>query len=323
MSIIAPTFSPSLKPTDFEKLLNELPKAPFWETKELSHYDGFWFPTPFMKPIVKFRSTFKAREDDVLLASTMKTGTTWLKALSLCIMQENHPTDDQQHADILTLGNPHSHVPTVEAMVYSDKDPRVDIYNPTTPRLLHTHLPYTVLPDSIKQSPCKIVYIARNPKDTLISSWHFFNTILRPNQDPLPLEKALDSFCSGVYQYGPFFEHVVEFWLESQRRPNKILFVKYEDMKSDPKGQVTRIAEFMGRPLAGEEEVEDVLWRCSLKRLKSLEVNKSDHHFNHIPNKSFFRKGDVGDWRRYLTYEMEEQINQLCRTKLEPFGLFL
>ncbi|GFP86638.1 cytosolic sulfotransferase 5 [Phtheirospermum japonicum] len=319
-----PTLSHSLNPTNVEKLLKELPKACFWETRDLSQYDGFWFPSPFMKPIITFRSTFHARDDDVILASTMKTGTTWLKALSLCIMQKTHPTDDShEHDDILTLGNPHFHVPTIEAMVYSDKDSQIDIYDPTTPRLLHTHLPYTVLPDSVKHSPCKIVYIARNPKDTLISSWHFFNSILRPNQDPLPLEKALDCFCSGVYQYGPFFDHVVEFWRESQKRPRKILFVKYEDMKSDPKGQVSKIAEFLGRPFADEEEVEDVLWRCSLKRLKNLEVNKSECHFSHIPNKTFFRKGDVGDWRNYLTNEMEEQINQISRIKLEPIGLFL
>ncbi|KAK6121963.1 hypothetical protein DH2020_044292 [Rehmannia glutinosa] len=257
----------------------------------------------------------------------MKTGTTWLKALSLCIMQnKNYQTghgNSHEHDDILTMGNPHFHIPTIEGTIYATKAAQVDIYDASTPRLLHTHLPYAVLPDSVKNSACKIVYIARNPKDTLISMWHFFNSIYKPNQDPIPLEKAFDCFCSGVHPFGPFFEHVVEYWKESQKRPRKILFIKYEELKSDPKRHISKIAEFLGRPFACEEEVDDVLWRCSLERLKNLEVNKSGSSFLSTPNKYLFRKGEVGDWKNYLTHEMEEQINQRSRIKLEPFGLFL
>ncbi|KAK6145452.1 hypothetical protein DH2020_022272 [Rehmannia glutinosa] len=315
--------SHSPKPDNVEKLLNELPKACFWEAKEICQWEGFWFLTPLIEPAITFRSTFEARDDDVLLASTMKTGTTWLKALTLCIMQKRSHQNSHELDDILTTGNPHFHIPTIEGTIYATKTPPFDIYDASTPRLLHTHLSYAVLPDSIKNSACKIVYIARNPKDTLISMWHFFNSVFKPNQDPIPLEKALDIFCSGVHLYGPFFEHVVEYWQESQKRPQKILFIKYEELKSDPKQYVSKIAEFLGRPFADEKEVYEVLRRCRLERLKNMEVNKSESAFTIIQNKSFFRKGEVGDWKNYLTPEMEEQINQICRIKFEPFGLFL
>ncbi|KAK6115306.1 hypothetical protein DH2020_007575 [Rehmannia glutinosa] len=244
-------------------------------------------------------------------------------ALSLCIMQNKSHQNSHEHDDILTTGNPHFLVPTIETTIYYSKTPPVDIYDASAPRLLHAHLPYVVLPNSIKNSASKIVYITRNPKDTLISMWQFFNSLYRPNQDPFPIEKAFDCFCSGVHQFGPFFEHVVEYWQESQKWPQKILFMKYEELKSDPKGQVSKIAEFLGRPFADEKEVDAVLWRCSLGRLKNLEVNKSENILNDVPNKSLFRKGEVGDWKNYLTPEMEEQINQICRIKLEHFGLFL
>ncbi|KAK6117860.1 hypothetical protein DH2020_048394 [Rehmannia glutinosa] len=241
------------------------------------------------------------------------------------MQKESHQTHENSHKhdDILTIENPHFHIPTVEATIHSTKDSQIDLYDTSAPRLLHTHLPYAVLPDSVKNSACKIVYIARNPKDTLISMWHFFNSVSRPNQDPYPLEKAVDYFCSGIHLYGPFFEHVVEYWQKSQKRPQKILFIKYEELKSEPKQQVSKIAEFLGRPFADEKEVDEVLWRCRLERLKNLEVNKSDTFFSNTPNKSFFRKGEVGDWKNYLTTEMEEQINQISRIKFEPFGLFL
>ncbi|KAL8519275.1 hypothetical protein ACS0TY_010280 [Phlomoides rotata] len=160
-------------------------------------------------------------------------------------------------------------------MTYSTKAPKFDIYNASSPRLLHTHLPHAVLPDSVKNSSaCKIIYIARNPKDTLISLWHFFNSILGPIQGPFPLEKAVDCFCSGMYLYGSFFDHVVEYWVESKKRPDKILFIKYEELQSDPKGHVAKIAQFLGRPLLGDDDqgVEEIIEKCSLERLKNLEL---------------------------------------------------
>lgn len=294
----------------------DLPKARFWGIMDICQWEGLWLEHRLVQAAMTFRSTFQARNDDVLLASPLKTGTTWLKSICLTIM--HNPNSE----DLLTAETPHFHVPTIETMTYSTKPPKFDIYNASSSRLVHTHLPHAVLPDSLKTSPCKIIYIARNPKDTLISVWHFFNSILGPIQGPFPLEKAVECFCSGVYLYGSFFDHVVEYWVESKKRPDKILFIKYEEVQSDPKGHVTKIADFLGRPL-GEGSVDEIIERCSLNRLKNLEVNKSGSISFLVPNSSYFRKGEVGDWKNYLTPQMENRIDQTSRIKLEPFGLFL
>ncbi|EYU35155.1 hypothetical protein ABFS82_06G119600 [Erythranthe guttata] len=308
-------------------LINELPRSRFWETMDICQWEGFWFEPSLVGPAMTFRSTFHARDDDVLLASTMKTGTTWLKSLSLSIITQNrNRRQTTTTSDILTSENPHYLVPTIESTMYSTKPLQFDPYDSSDPRLLHTHLPYSVLPDSVKNGPCKIVYIARNPKDTVISMWHFFNSILQQEEDPFPMEKAVDCFCSGVHQYGSFFDHVREYWVESKKRPDKILFVKYEELKTEPKRHVSKIAEFLGRPFGDGDEgalVEEVLSRCCLERLKNLEVNKNGSVLLNVPNSSFFRKGEVGGWKNYLTAEMEEMIDQTSRIKLEPFGLFL
>ncbi|KAF3338471.1 flavonol sulfotransferase-like protein [Carex littledalei] len=36
-------------------------------------------------------------------------------------------------------------------------------------RVLSTHIPYSILPDSITSSDCRIVYIWRDPKDVIYS----------------------------------------------------------------------------------------------------------------------------------------------------------
>ncbi|CAA2982526.1 cytosolic sulfotransferase 5-like [Olea europaea var. sylvestris] len=295
------------------------PKARFMDAMDIIQWEGFWFEPGLVQPAMTFRSCFQAQNNDVVLTSNIKTGTTWLKSLCLCILKNPKPDED---LDLLVEDNPHFHVPTIESTIYSTK-PHIDLYKAPSPRLLHSHLPYIVLPDSVKNTDCKIVYIARNPKDTLISMWHFFNSILYPNQDPFPLERTVDCFLSGVHQYGPFFDHVLQYWLESRKNPQKILFLKYEELKRDPKGEVKKLAEFLGKPFATEEEIDKVLWRCSLERLKNLKVNKNGSIVYSVPNSLYFRKGVVGDWKNYLTPEMEEKINQMSSIKLEEHGLFL
>ncbi|MCD7456971.1 hypothetical protein HAX54_033738 [Datura stramonium] len=303
----------------YDKSIEQLPKALFSDKIELLEWEGFWSEPTIIKAAMKFKTTFQTEPNDVLLASSMKTGTTWLKAICACIMQGN-----KEEEDLLVKDNPHFHIPTIEAMNYFIKNPTQDLCTMHFPRLFHTHLPYRVLPDSIKNSDnCKIIYIARNPKDTLISMWHFFNHNHKRVEKNFPLEKVFECFCNGFHHYGPFFEHVLEYWKESKKKPQKILFLKYEDLKMDPKKEVKKIALFLGKPFDNEEDVEKVLWRCSLERLKNLEVNKSGSLFADIPNSSFFRKGVVGDWKNYMTPEMEEKLEKITSLKLQGSGLQL
>lgn len=48
--------------------------------------------------------------------------------------------------------------------------------NPEQPktrrRVCFTHLPLELLPKSILQGPCKLIYVARNPKDNAVSFYH-------------------------------------------------------------------------------------------------------------------------------------------------------
>ncbi|MFS7897194.1 putative Sulfotransferase domain, P-loop containing nucleoside triphosphate hydrolase [Helianthus anomalus] len=52
---------------------------------------------------------------------------------------------------------------------------------------------------------------------------------------PLLLGEAFDLFCQGVSEYGPYREHVLSYWRASLESSDKILFMKYEDVKKQPK----------------------------------------------------------------------------------------
>ena len=306
-------------------LLDQLPKESFFENLDLYQRDGFWYRPRHLEAADTLHSQFEARDDDIILASAMKTGSTWLKALSFCIMQRQSAGTDHgnKDEDPLAIHHPAFYVQTLEVQVYT-ANPPPDLSGMQSPRLFHTHLPYSFLPESIKNSGCKLVYITRNPKDTFVSMWHFFNKLRTPEQGPYPIEKAFESFCNGVCHFGPFFDHVLEYWKESLKMPHKILFLKYEELQRNPKEEVKRLASFLGKPFAEEEEVEEVIRRCNLERLKNLEVNKNGvDPWVAMPNSAFFRKGVVGDWKKIFTPEMSERLDQIACMKLKGSGLDL
>ncbi|KAB1225441.1 Cytosolic sulfotransferase 5 [Morella rubra] len=305
-------------------VLDQLPKGSFFENLDLVQRDGFWYRPRHLEAAIACYSWFDARDDDVILASSMKTGSNWLKALCFSIMQRHCGGDvGAKNEDLLARHHPSFHVRTLEVRVYTENPPP-DLSGMQSPRLFHTHLPYSALPESIKKSKCKMVYITRNPKDTFVSMWHFFNTRRTPEQGSYPLEDAFESFCNGVFHFGPFFDHVLQYWNQSLKMPHKILFLKYEDLRRNPKDQVKRLASFLGKPFADEEEVEELIRNCSLERLKNLEVNKKGvDPWIDMPYSAYFRKGVVGDWENVLTPEMSQRLDQITSMKLEGSGLDL
>ncbi|CAL1353702.1 unnamed protein product [Linum trigynum] len=309
------------------------PREVFWNSHEIFQLEGFWFYANTMQSMAAFRSEFQPRRDDILLTSFPKTGTTWLIALCHNILSLDD--DEKEEDDVLTKMNPHELVPPLDINFLSDQVQDL-LLNPgrSGGRLLQTHLPYNCLPESVRNSGCKIVHVARNPKDTLVSMWHFYNKILKLNaptttpDGPFLVERAVESFCSGVLPWGPFYEHVVGYWEESNMRPEEVLFLKYEELCRDPEEQVRKLASFMGRPFSsmedGDAEVGKVLRRSSFNRLKELEVNKNGVWEPYqLPNNTFFRKGTVGDWKSCLTPQMAKRVDQLTQLKLQGTGLSL
>ncbi|KAM0002249.1 putative quercetin-3-sulfate 4'-sulfotransferase [Helianthus debilis subsp. tardiflorus] len=118
-----------------------------------------------------------------------------------------------------------------------------------------------------------------------------------------------------------------------QESPDKILFLKYEDMKREPTVELKKLAAFMGMPFTAEEEkegvVEEIVKLCSFENLSSLEVNKGGgggQKFTAkvvVENQEFFRKGEVGDWKNHLTEEMKDRIDNITNNKLKGSGLTL
>ncbi|CAB4295421.1 unnamed protein product [Prunus armeniaca] len=145
-----------------------------------------------MQGVLACQKHFQALDIDILLVRTPKSGTTWLKAILFALVKRPQDLDPQQH--LLITNIPHVMVPFLELNVYMEKEV-LDLTALAPPRLFSIHLPYVYLPDSVKHSACKVVYLCRDPKDTFVSLWHFANKLKAKSRAPFHLKKRLISFA--------------------------------------------------------------------------------------------------------------------------------
>ncbi|CAN4124637.1 unnamed protein product [Withania somnifera] len=307
-----------------KKLVLTLPKERGWLASHIYNYQGFWIAPRILQGVIACQQQFQAQENDIILVTTPKSGTTWLKALLFALVNRiKHPTFEQDHP--LLVNNPHDLVPFLEIKIYIDGDQVPKFSSFTSPRLLSTHLPFASLPKSAQYLRTKLVYLCRNPKDTFVSLWHFTNNLKLDHTDTNSIGEVFDLFCKGVSLYGPFWNHVLDYWKHSIEKPNKVIFLMFEEIKSQPKLQLKRLAEFLECPFSIEEEhcgvVDEILRMCSFENLSNLEVNKNGKLSSGEENKAFFRKGEVGDWNNYFTIEMTEKLNHIIEQKFQGSGL--
>ncbi|KAD3067826.1 hypothetical protein E3N88_35706 [Mikania micrantha] len=301
-------------------LLETLPKGGGWMEQHLYNYNGFWLNEMFLKANLLVHTYFKSEPTDIVLASFMKSGTTWLKALMFSTLNRDRYSFSNHY---LHNNSPQSTIPFLEAVSY----PMTDFTTFSTPRLFATHFARTLLPACM--TSCKFVYVCRDPKDVLVSKWHFISKLRSKDLPPLSFDEAFELFCLGVSEFGPFWEHVLSYWRASLESPDKILFLRYEELKKQPEVVVRKLADFMGKPITMEEEkngvVGEIINLCSFENLSNLEVNKKGvdkfGKLLEVEKKGFFRKGEIGDWKNYLSEEMKDRIDGITEQKFQGSGL--
>ncbi|KAM0007459.1 putative aromatic desulfoglucosinolate sulfotransferase [Helianthus debilis subsp. tardiflorus] len=309
------------------QLLMELPRAAGSFRNDLYLYKGSWLPPPVLLGAMLMQTHFKHRSTDIFLSSFIKSGTTWLKALIFTTL--NRSRYDFSNHPLLRKG-PHECIPTLDLHRFEDY-PITDTEVHPFPRLFASHFAHNLLPSSITDtsSECKFVYVCRDPKDVLVSTWHFILKLRPKELPPVSFDQVFKAFCEGVTAYGAYWDHVLGFWKAALKSPDKVLFFKYEEIKRDPEAHVKKLAEFMGVPISVPEEdngmVKKIAEFCSFEHLTSLEITKTGAHRlndgNVVQDHAFFRRGQVGDYKSQLTKEMEGQIDRITHDKFKGSGL--
>uniref|UniRef100_A0A0E0LA16 Sulfotransferase n=1 Tax=Oryza punctata TaxID=4537 RepID=A0A0E0LA16_ORYPU len=291
---------------------------------KLRLYQGFWLAEIHVPAAVALQRRFVPRPDDVIVASLPKCGTTWLIALTFATMARHvHPPAAASHP--LRRLNPHQCLPFLEGLFARGLEAKLDTL--PSPRLMNTHMPLAMLPsipapattaDSGDGGGCKIVYICREPKDMVVSMWHYTRQLM----PAVSFADTFESYCDdGAKIYGPFWDHILGYWRASTKMPDNVLFLRYEELLLDPAGNVRKLARFIGLPFSEAEEeagiVEAIVELCSLDNMRGIEANKTGYvdAQRNIPRETLFRKGVIGDWTNHMTPEMVRRVDDIITDK--------
>ncbi|XP_077663118.1 sulfotransferase 1A1-like isoform X2 [Eretmochelys imbricata] len=187
-------------------------------------------------------------------------------------------------------------------------------------RLVKTHLPVQLLPESFWEQDCKMIYMARNAKDVAVSYYYFYQ-MAKVHPDPGSWDHFLDDFTAGRVSFGSWHQHVRGWW--EKRRDHRMLYLFYEDMKEDPRREIRKVLEFLGRP-PSEGLVEAIAQHTSFTKMKqnfmanykTIPTSVMDHSIS-----PFMRKGVTGDWKNQFTVAQNERFDADYERQMEGTDL--
>ena len=263
---------------------------------------------------------FQFRDDDIIIATYAKSGTTWMQQIIAQLLFEGDP--DLAVADIspwLDLRVPPKAVklPYVAAQTHR--------------RFLKTHLPV----DALVFSPqARYLYIGRDGRDVV---WSLYNHHANANQlwyDALnetpgrvgpPIERPpedireywRDWLALDGHPFWSFWDNVRTWW-QIRNLPN-VRLVHFSELKQDLPGTIRQIAEFLQIPI-NESRWSAILEHCSFEWMKR-NATKSvplGGLFWDAGAGVFINKGVNGRWADVLTAEEAVEYEKIAVSQLGP-----
>lgn len=258
-------------------------------------------------PTIKSRAFkgYTPTAHDVFVCTYSKSGTYWMLQLVTQVAGYGAAEFDHIH-DIVPW--PESITPgllRVDAPTWQD--------SPTQLRAVKTHAEAQFVPYN---KDAKYIVVIRDPKDTLISSFYFSDSIM-PGLSSIGLNAWTEAFIAGEIPYGFWAEHVAGFWPWRERE--NVLIVMFSEMKRDLEKVARDVAALMQVSL-NETQLAAVVERSSFAYMKAAE-NKFEPPTPMVnEGVTLLRQGKTGEATEHLTPEQLAAVDRAMKAQLQQFG---
>lgn len=246
--------------------------------------------------------TFKFRDDDIVVATYAKSGTTWTQQIIAQLI-----FGGAEGVDV------HSLSPWVDLRIIP---PEViaGLEQQTHRRFVKTHLPVDALVFSPK---AKYIFIGRDGRD---AAWSLFNHHANATDDyfdafnntPGRVGPTLERGSGDVHEfytnwfsgnghpYWPVWENILSWW-DIRKLPN-IKLIHFNDMKADLARSIRAIAAFLEIPI-DEAKFPKIVEHCTFDYMKAhadMVAPRGGIMWNGGA-RTFINKGTNGRWRDTLS----------------------
>uniref|UniRef100_A0A2K5RC59 Sulfotransferase n=1 Tax=Cebus imitator TaxID=2715852 RepID=A0A2K5RC59_CEBIM len=271
---------------------------------EYFRYEGIPFPVGLYSPesIGLAENTQDVRDDDIFIVTYPKSGTTWMIEIICLILKDGDPS-------WIRSVPIWERAPWCETIVGAFSLP--DQYSP---RLMSSHLPIQIFTKAFFSSKAKVIYMGRNPRDVMVSLYHY-SKIAGQLKDPGTPNQFLRDFLKGEGE-----DRVPRPFLGRGAIPPLTPLLCLQDLQ----GSVQRICEFLGHPLS-KEALGSVVAHSTFSAMKAntmsnytlLPPSLLDHRRG-----AFLRKGICGDWKNHFTVAQSEAFDRVYRRQMQGMPTF-
>lgn len=247
---------------------------------------------------MKYELKFGEREDDIYVATYLKSGTTWMQMILYQLTTKGEVDFE--------------HIYDVSPWLRNLADRGLEIPELPSPRIIKTHDPYHKIQKGKKG---RFIYVVRDGRDVALSLFHHRKNY---NNSKISVEENFElSFRDkDDMNWFEFNSH----WLQNKNK-HQILYVRYEDLQENFVKELFRIAGFIGVEIQ-HEDVPRIVERSSFSFMKAHESKFGEQppkEKHEIVFNQFIREGKVGAGKETLKVEDLQFFNQEFNTRLSKF----
>lgn len=273
------------------------------ETLRILDIDGYFAPTfdalPNHEKEVRSIPEWTCRSDDVYICAYPKAGTHWLWEVTSMLLNKS--------SDRIKLIKETAMLEAVSQEQYN---------NIPSPRVLNSHLPFSMLQKDIMKHKPKIVFVQRNPKDICVSFYNHHAKILEYEFNGT-WENYVIRFLNGYVDYGSWFDYTLSWEQVIKNNPDlPVYIISYENMKKNVIEEIEKLSNFLNIKV-DRDLIEDIAKKCDFSYMKKEKDPMEDASEWKDGQPGMYRKGQIGDWKNWFTVAQNEQFDACFNEKMK------